>query len=306
VANAASETLSHTANKHTNPLPNKIPADAQALAHHSSPNKLQIGAKVTRGLGCGGNPELGRQAALESSEAVAKLVAGADLVFVTAGEGGGTGTGAAPVIAKAAKDAGVCVWRVRARERGCVCVGGEGGQAFGKQLEMSFWRSANRTENTQNKRQHSPAAPNQHTQKKGVLTVAVVTVPFTFEGRRRSAQAAEGVDALRAAVDSVIVIPNDRLLAAAGDATALQDAFCLADDVLRQGVQGISDIITVPGLVSLSAWFGRSPPVVCGGFFARAVLCCVRCAPVRSGWPLTLTRARINPPPLHKHTKTKT
>jgi len=167
-----------------------INTDAQALAHHAAPHKLQIGTQVTRGLGCGGNPELGRQAAVESASAVQKVVQGADLVFITAGMGGGTGTGAAPVVAKASRDA-------------------------------------------------------------GVLTVGVVTYPFRFEGRRRSAQALEGIEALRAAVDSVIVIPNDRLLEVAGEGTALQDAFALADDVLRQGVQGISDIITVPGLINV-------------------------------------------------------
>jgi cell division protein FtsZ len=167
-----------------------INTDAQALAHHAAPHKLQIGTQVTRGLGCGGNPELGRQAAIESAEAVKKVVQGADLVFITAGMGGGTGTGAAPVVAKASRDS-------------------------------------------------------------GVLTVGVVTYPFQFEGRRRSAQALEGIEALRSAVDSVIVIPNDRLLEVAGEGTALQDAFALADDVLRQGVQGISDIITVPGLINV-------------------------------------------------------
>jgi cell division protein FtsZ len=167
-----------------------INTDAQALANHAAPHKLQIGTQVTRGLGCGGNPELGRQAAVESAEAVKKVVQGADLVFITAGMGGGTGTGAAPVVAKASRDA-------------------------------------------------------------GVLTVGVVTYPFQFEGRRRSTQALEGIEALRSAVDSVIVIPNDRLLEVAGEGTALQDAFALADDVLRQGVQGISDIITVPGLINV-------------------------------------------------------
>ncbi|KIY98816.1 cell division protein FtsZ [Monoraphidium neglectum] len=167
-----------------------VNTDAQALAHHSAPNKLQIGNQVTRGLGCGGNPELGRHAAQESQDALKKVVSGADLVFITAGMGGGTGTGAAPVVAKLSKDM-------------------------------------------------------------GILTVGVVTYPFTFEGRRRSNQAVEGIEALRAAVDSVIVIPNDKLLEVAGEGTPLQEAFSLADDVLRQGVQGISDIITVPGLINV-------------------------------------------------------
>eukprot|EP00877_Chromochloris_zofingiensis_P015022 jgi/Chrzof1/9774/Cz04g15090.t1 len=167
-----------------------VNTDAQALAHHSAANKVQIGTQVTRGLGCGGNPELGKQAASESEQVLQKMVSGAGLVFITAGMGGGTGTGAAPVVAKISKDA-------------------------------------------------------------GILTVGVVTYPFSFEGRRRSGQAAAGIDALRAAVDSVIVIPNDRLLEVAGDGIALQDAFSLADDVLRQGVQGISDIITIPGLINV-------------------------------------------------------
>jgi len=167
-----------------------VNTDAQALANHAALNKVQIGTELTRGLGCGGNPNLGQQAAMESQEALKKMVQGADLVFITAGMGGGTGTGAAPVVAKLSKDM-------------------------------------------------------------GILTVAVVTYPFSFEGRRRSNQAGEGIEALRQSVDSVIVIPNDRLLDVASEGTALQDAFGLADDVLRQGVQGISDIITVPGLINV-------------------------------------------------------
>ena len=167
-----------------------VNTDAQALAHHRAPNKLQIGNQVTRGLGCGGNPELGRQAAMESEEALRRVLAGADLVFITAGMGGGTGTGAAPAVARISR-------------------------------EM------------------------------GVLTVGVVTQPFAFEGRRRGNQALDGIEALRGAVDSVIVIPNDKLLEVAGEGTPLQEAFSLADDVLRQGVQGISDIITVPGLINV-------------------------------------------------------
>ncbi|EFJ43301.1 plastid division protein FtsZ1 [Volvox carteri f. nagariensis] len=167
-----------------------INTDAQALAAHQALNKVQIGTELTRGLGCGGNPELGRQAALESEDALRRMVQGADLVFITAGMGGGTGTGAAPVVARISKEL-------------------------------------------------------------GILTVGVVTYPFNFEGRRRAGQALEGIEGLRAAVDSVIVIPNDRLLDVASASTALQDAFALADDVLRQGVQGISDIITVPGLINV-------------------------------------------------------
>lgn len=167
-----------------------VNTDAQALAHHQASNKVQIGTEVTRGLGCGGNPELGRQAAMESQEALRKMVMGSDLVFITAGMGGGTGTGAAPQVAKFAKE-------------------------------------------------------------QGVLTVGVVTYPFTFEGRRRSNQAKDGIEALKSSVDCVIVIPNDRLLDVSDESTSLGDAFALADDVLRQGVQGISDIITVPGLINV-------------------------------------------------------
>eukprot|EP00878_Enallax_costatus_P031537 GHUV01034490.1.p1 GENE.GHUV01034490.1~~GHUV01034490.1.p1 ORF type:complete len:355 (+),score=127.85 GHUV01034490.1:137-1201(+) len=167
-----------------------VNTDAQALAHHKCGNRMQIGKEVTRGLGCGGNPEIGRAAAEESAEGIKQLVSGADLVFVTAGMGGGTGTGAAPVVAQVSKDA-------------------------------------------------------------GILTVGVVTYPFSFEGRRRCSQAIAGIEALRGSVDSVIVIPNDKLLEVSGSDTSLSDAFSLADDVLRQGVQGISDIITVPGLINV-------------------------------------------------------
>ena len=167
-----------------------VNTDAQALENHQALNKLQIGTTLTRGLGTGGKPELGEEAAQESHQDIAAALTGADMVFVTAGMGGGTGTGAAPVVARLAKDM-------------------------------------------------------------GILTVGVVTFPFTFEGRRRANQATDGVDTLRKNVDTLIVIPNDRLLDVVGDSTPLQDAFLLADDVLRQGVQGISDIITIPGLVNV-------------------------------------------------------
>ena len=167
-----------------------VNTDAQALENHQALNKLQIGTTLTRGLGTGGKPELGEEAAQESHQEIAAALTGADMVFVTAGMGGGTGTGAAPVVARLAKDM-------------------------------------------------------------GILTVGVVTFPFTFEGRRRANQATDGVDTLRKNVDTLIVIPNDRLLDVVGDSTPLQDAFLLADDVLRQGVQGISDIITIPGLVNV-------------------------------------------------------
>lgn len=164
--------------------------DAQALVNALAENKLQIGEQVTRGLGTGGNPELGEIAANESRAAINGAVEGSDMVFITAGMGGGTGSGSAPVVAKLARD-------------------------------------------------------------KGILTVGVVTYPFSFEGRRRIQQATEAIEALRANVDTLIVIPNDRLLDVVEEGTALQEAFLLADDVLRQGVQGISDIITIPGLVNV-------------------------------------------------------
>ncbi|CAL5390377.1 unnamed protein product [Camellia sinensis] len=158
--------------------------------HSAAENPLQIGELLTRGLGTGGNPLLGEQAAEESKEAIAAALKGSDLVFITAGMGGGTGSGAAPVVAQISKEA-------------------------------------------------------------GYLTVGVVTYPFSFEGRKRSMQALEAIEKLQKNVDTLIVIPNDRLLDIADEQTPLQDAFLLADDVLRQGVQGISDIITIPGLVNV-------------------------------------------------------
>ncbi|KAJ4981903.1 hypothetical protein NE237_032740 [Protea cynaroides] len=167
-----------------------INTDAQALLESSAENPLQIGEQLTRGLGTGGNPLLGEQAAEESKEAIANALRGSDLVFITSGMGGGTGSGAAPVVAQIAKEA-------------------------------------------------------------GYLTVGVVTYPFSFEGRKRSVQALEAIEKLQRNVDTLIVIPNDRLLDIADEQMPLQDAFLLADDVLRQGVQGISDIITIPGLVNV-------------------------------------------------------
>ncbi|PHT44027.1 Cell division protein FtsZ [Capsicum baccatum] len=184
-----------------------INTDAQALLQSAAENPLQIGELLTRGLGTGGNPLLGEQAAEESKEAIANSLKGSDMVFITAGMGGGTGSGAAPVVAQIAKEA-------------------------------------------------------------GYLTVGVVTYPFSFEGRKRSVQAGaifsslgnsdlllflalEAIEKLQKNVDTLIVIPNDRLLDIADEQTPLQDAFLLADDVLRQGVQGISDIITIPGLVNV-------------------------------------------------------
>lgn len=167
-----------------------INTDAQALEQAAAPNCLQIGQKLTRGLGAGGNPQIGQKAAEESRDEIAAALDGTDLVFVTAGMGGGTGTGAAPIVAEVAK------------ELGC-------------------------------------------------LTVGVVTKPFTFEGRRRTSQADGGIDALHRGVDTLITIPNDKLLSVVDEQMAMSEAFLVADDILRQGVQGISDIITIPGLVNV-------------------------------------------------------
>ncbi|MBF2018992.1 MAG: cell division protein FtsZ [Hydrococcus sp. C42_A2020_068] len=167
-----------------------INTDAQALSQSEAPQRLQIGQKLTRGLGAGGNPAIGQKAAEESREEIAHALENTDLVFITAGMGGGTGTGAAPIVAEVAK------------EIGC-------------------------------------------------LTVGVVTRPFTFEGRRRNSHAEEGVSNLQSRVDTLIVIPNNQLLAVANAETPMQEAFRMADDILRQGVQGISDIITIPGLINV-------------------------------------------------------
>jgi cell division protein FtsZ len=167
-----------------------INTDAQALTMAAAPCRLQIGQKLTRGLGAGGNPAIGQKAAEESRDEIATALEGADLVFITAGMGGGTGTGAASVVAEVAK-------------------------------EM------------------------------GALTVGVVTRPFVFEGRRRTSQAEQGVEALKSRVDTLIIIPNNKLLEVIPEQTPVQEAFRYADDVLRQGVQGISDIITIPGLVNV-------------------------------------------------------
>ena len=162
--------------------------DVQALKLSQAPVKLQLGVRLTSGLGAGANPDVGRRAALEDSEKIIEALEGADMVFVTAGLGGGTGTGAAPVIASLAS-------------------------------EM------------------------------GILTVAVVTRPFAFEGKRRLQQAERGLKELLESVDTMIVIPNEKLLAVAKDA-GFFESFRIADDVLRQGVQGISDIITIPGIIN--------------------------------------------------------
>jgi cell division protein FtsZ len=172
-----------------------INTDLQALRSNRAPVKIQIGGKLTKGLGAGANPEVGRQAAIEDTEKICGALEGADMVFVTAGLGGGTGTGAAPVVASIAGQ-----------------LGGDTGN---------------------------------------VLTVAVVTLPFGLEGKKRMAQAMDGLGQLRECVDSVIAIPNDRLLQTVARNTPVSEAFRVADDVLRQAVQGISDIITVPGQINL-------------------------------------------------------
>jgi cell division protein FtsZ len=164
--------------------------DMQALEANMAPHKIQLGNALTKGLGAGANPEIGRRSAEESMQSIADLISGADMVFVTAGMGGGTGTGAAPVIAQIARDC-------------------------------------------------------------GALTVGVVTKPFGFEGKKRSRQAVEGIDRLAAAVDTLIVIPNERLLALVGQQTSMVEAFRKADSVLLNAVQGISDLMTVPGLINV-------------------------------------------------------
>jgi cell division protein FtsZ len=167
-----------------------VNTDAQALNLSKAEVKMQIGGKLARGLGAGANPEVGKKAAEESKEQIESALQGADMVFVTAGMGGGTGTGAAPVIAQIARDL-------------------------------------------------------------GALTVGVVTRPFTFEGRKRATQATGGVSAMKEAVDTLIVVPNDRLLEIVDKNTPMLEAFREADNVLRQGIQGISDLIAVPGLINL-------------------------------------------------------
>jgi len=167
-----------------------VNTDAQALLMCDADVKIHIGSKITRGLGAGADPSIGREAAMESRDELKEALKGADMVFVTAGKGGGTGTGAAPIIAEIAREL-------------------------------------------------------------GALTVGVVTRPFTFEGQKRGDQAEQGIRELREKVDTLIIIPNDRLLQVVEKRTSIVDAFRIADDVLRQGVQGITDLITVPGLINL-------------------------------------------------------
>ena len=167
-----------------------VNTDRQALEKSKAASKIQIGEKLTRGLGAGANPDIGMQAAEESKTEIAEILKGADMVFVTAGMGGGTGTGAASIVAGTAK-------------------------------EM------------------------------GILTIGVVTKPFTFEGKKRLAQAERGIASLRGKVDTLVVIPNDKLLQVIDRKTSMQEAFMMADDILRQGVQGISDLISVAGDINL-------------------------------------------------------
>ena len=167
-----------------------VNTDSQALACSKAPQKIQIGEKLTKGLGAGGNPENGKSAAEESREEIERVVKGADLVFITCGMGGGTGTGAAPVIAEIAR-------------------------------------------------------------KLDILTIGVVSKPFLFEGKYRARNAELGIERLKAAVDTLVVVPNDRLLMAVSKATTMQQAFAIADDTLRQGIQGISDLIAVPALINV-------------------------------------------------------
>ncbi|NLO82943.1 MAG: cell division protein FtsZ [Clostridiales bacterium] len=167
-----------------------INTDKQALFNSQANQKIQIGEKLTKGLGAGANPEIGQRAAEESRDEIMQALKGADMVFVTAGMGGGTGTGAAPIIAEIAKEL-------------------------------------------------------------GILTVGVVTKPFMFEGKQRMMNAEKGIQALKERVDTLVTIPNDRLLQIVEKRTSMLEAFRIADDVLRQGVQGISDLIAVPGLINL-------------------------------------------------------
>ncbi|HEY2318078.1 MAG TPA: cell division protein FtsZ [Solirubrobacteraceae bacterium] len=167
-----------------------INTDLQSLQQSDADFTLHIGAEVTRGLGSGSNPELGRQAAVEEYDRIKALLRGSDMVFIAAGAGGGTGTGAAPIVAQIAREV-------------------------------------------------------------GALTVGIVTLPFQFEGSRRRAQAEAGIAALREEVDTLIVVPNNKLLSVLDRGVSMVDAFRVADDVLRQGVQGISDLVTLPGLINL-------------------------------------------------------
>jgi len=190
-----------------------VNTDGQALLTSKAPLAVRIGDKLTKGLGAGGRPEVGQRAAEESSEGIAQIVKGADMVFITAGMGGGTGTGASPVIAALAKQA-------------------------------------------------------------GALTVGVVTRPFEFEGNRRSRSADDGVNALRENVDALITIPNERLLTVVDPKTSVEEAFQIADEVLHQGIAGISDLITKPGMINLvpvtkKEYKGAAPWVMISNFHVK-------------------------------------
>jgi cell division protein FtsZ len=167
-----------------------VNTDTQSLEQSAANNRVHIGSDITRGLGSGSNPDLGRAAAMEDYDELKGLLKGSDMVFITAGAGGGTGTGAAPIVARIAREV-------------------------------------------------------------GALTVGIVTKPFTFEGNKRGSQAAKGIEELAAEVDTLIVVPNNRLLTVLDKSTSMVEAFRTADDVLRQGVQGIADLITLPGLINL-------------------------------------------------------
>ncbi|HEM61247.1 MAG TPA: cell division protein FtsZ, partial [Chloroflexi bacterium] len=179
-----------------------VNTDAQALFFSEAPYQIRIGDKLTKGLGAGGDPQIGADAAKESEEELRKAVADSDMVFITAGIGGGTGTGASPLIAQLAKET-------------------------------------------------------------GALTIGVVTKPFTFEGSRRREAAEQGIMELKERVDTLIIIPNDRLLELVDKKASIQQAFSIADDVLRQGIQGISELITVPGLINLD--FADVRTIMCKG-----------------------------------------
>ena len=167
-----------------------INTDAQALMLSNAPQRVRIGEKITKGLGSGGNPDIGQRAAEESRDELHEVLSGADMIFVTAGMGGGTGSGAAPIVAQVAREL-------------------------------------------------------------GALTVGVVTRPFTFEGAQRRRNAEQAIESLGNSVDTLITIPNDRLLQIVDKKVSVKDAFRVADDVLRQGIQGISELITIPGLINL-------------------------------------------------------
>ena len=177
--------------------------DLQVLNYASCKNKIQLGSKLTNGLGAGGEPQVGEKAAEEAQQEITQAIEGADMVFVTAGMGGGTGTGAAPIVAKIAKDL-------------------------------------------------------------GILTIGVVTKPFSFEGKRRANQAQQGLEKLRESVDALIVIPNDKLLDVVDRRVSLQESFIVVDEVLLRGVQGISDIITIPGLINVKSVMQASGSALMG------------------------------------------